>query len=51
MLLIDILKCDNVTKNTICDDIGNMSNVILGVSPDLEFVDTMLQTPRLLHML
>ena len=34
-------ECDNVTKNTICDDIGNMSNVILGVSPDLEFVDTM----------
>ena len=34
-------ECDNVQNNTICDDIGNMSNVALIVSPDLEFVDTM----------
>ena len=31
-------------NNIICDDTSNMSNVILIVSPDLEFVDTM-QTP------
>ena len=37
--------CDNIQKNTICDDTSNMSNVALIVSPDLEFVDTM-QTPR-----
>ena len=33
-------ECDNVQNNTICDDIGNMSNVALIVFPDLEFVDT-----------
>ena len=37
--------CDNIQKNTICDDTSNMSNVALIVSSDLEFVDTM-QTPR-----
>ena len=45
MLLIDILNhVTMLQNNTICDDTGNMSNVILVVSPDLEFVDTM-QTP------
>ena len=38
-------SCNNIQKNTICDDTSNMSNVALIVSPDLEFVDTM-QTSR-----
>ena len=37
--------CDNVPKNTVCGETANTSNVMLLVSPDLEFVDTM-QTPR-----
>ena len=38
--------CENAKNNVICDDTSNMSNVVLVVSPDLEFVDTV-QTPRL----
>ena len=41
MLLIDILNYVRMLQNNvICDDTSNMSNVVLVVSPDLEFVDT-----------
>ena len=42
--------CENAQNNVICDDTSNMSNVVLIVSPDLEFVDTM-QTPASWYML